>query len=230
MGWIGIAALLVIASPVDAEAGKGGPTDTIKNVLGRVAMVLKKPAEPGTLKDKKRDKKLTKLINKLFDYEFLAKEALGPTWMGLTKKQRADYVRVLTSIIENSYVYGLKGNDSYDVKWVAETITHPRAIVRTEVTTTTKKRAKPMTVTIDYRLKIIGKNWMVTDVITDDDSLVELYRAEFTKVMAKEGFDGLMVRLRKKLAAGPVKASDVGGGGAGAGAPSDATVPGTSAR
>ena len=222
------AALLLIATLTPAEAAKGGPTDTIKGVLGRVAMVLKKPAEPGTLKDRKRDKKLTKLINKLFDYEILAKEALGPTWNGLTKKERSDYVTVLTGVIENSYVAGLKGNDSYDVKWLSETITGPRAVVKTEVTSTSKKRPKPMTVSIDYRLKMVGRSWKVIDVITDDDSLVALYRAEFGKVMASSGFIGLMAKLRERLAAGPVK-PPVGGGGGGAGAPS-AAPSGTSVR
>ena len=40
---------------------------------------------------------------------------------------------------------------------------------------------------------------MVFDVVTDELSLLENYRAEFNKVIAKDSFDVLLARMKKKL-------------------------------
>jgi ABC-type transporter MlaC component len=40
---------------------------------------------------------------------------------------------------------------------------------------------------------------VVYDVITDDQSLLENYRAEFNKIINKDGFDALLKRMKKKL-------------------------------
>ena len=47
---------------------------------------------------------------------------------------------------------------------------------------------------------ILGSDrWVVYDVITDEQSMLENYRAEFNKIINKEGFDALLKRMKKKL-------------------------------
>jgi phospholipid transport system substrate-binding protein len=41
--------------------------------------------------------------------------------------------------------------------------------------------------------------WVVYDVVTDEQSMLENYRAEFNKIISKDGFDALLKRMRKKL-------------------------------
>ena len=42
-------------------------------------------------------------------------------------------------------------------------------------------------------------HWVVYDVVTDEQSMLENYRAEFNKIINKDGFDALLKRMRKKL-------------------------------
>ena len=44
-----------------------------------------------------------------------------------------------------------------------------------------------------------GDRWVVYDVITDEQSMLENYRAEFNKIITKEGFDALLKKMKKKL-------------------------------
>ena len=44
-----------------------------------------------------------------------------------------------------------------------------------------------------------GDHWVVYDVLTDEQSMLENYRAEFNKIITKDGFDALMKRMKKKL-------------------------------
>ena len=55
-----------------------------------------------------------------------------------------------------------------------------------------------MTVALVYKL-IYKDRWLVYDLITDEQSMLENYRAEFNKIINKDGFDTLLKRMTKKL-------------------------------
>ena len=46
-----------------------------------------------------------------------------------------------------------------------------------------------------------GQEWKVFDIFTDDVSLVRNYKRQFRRVIKDEGWDGLIDRMEKKLAA-----------------------------
>ena len=45
-----------------------------------------------------------------------------------------------------------------------------------------------------------GDHWVVYDVVTDEQSMLENYRAEFNKIINRDGFDALLKRMKTKLA------------------------------
>jgi phospholipid transport system substrate-binding protein len=51
---------------------------------------------------------------------------------------------------------------------------------------------------IDYVLHQSDSAWRVFDLVTDGVGLVQNYRSQFNKVIAKEGVAGLLERMRKK--------------------------------
>ena len=61
-------------------------------------------------------------------------------------------------------------------------------------------RGKKVTMALEYKMIRKGNRWVVYDVITDDLSLLENYRAEFNKVITRESFDALLGKMKKKLA------------------------------
>jgi phospholipid transport system substrate-binding protein len=58
---------------------------------------------------------------------------------------------------------------------------------------------KKVTVEMEYKLLFKGNHWLVYDVITDEQSMLENYRAEFNKIITKESFDALLKRMKKRL-------------------------------
>ena len=58
---------------------------------------------------------------------------------------------------------------------------------------------KKVTVEMEYKLLYKGDRWLVYDVITDEQSMLENYRAEFNKIITKESFDALLKRMKKRL-------------------------------
>jgi len=94
----------------------------------------------------------------------------------------------------------LKVGDEIDVvvlKFDKETKTGNEGEVH--ATLLTANKGKKVTVDLLYRTIYKGGHWVVYDVVTDDQSLLENYRAEFNKIIEKDGFDALLKRMRRKL-------------------------------
>ena len=51
---------------------------------------------------------------------------------------------------------------------------------------------------LDYRLHNVNGDWKVYDVLVEDVSLVNNYRAQFNRVLAKSSVDELLQRMRQK--------------------------------
>jgi phospholipid transport system substrate-binding protein len=139
-----------------------------------------------------------KVVGQFLDFEELAKRALARHWEGLTPKQRTEFVATLRELVERNYLKQLHGKPDYDLKFDKETKEGNEATVNATLTTTSPK-GKKVNIALDHKMVYKGSKWVVYDVITDDQSLLENYRAEFNKIISKDGFDALLKRMKKKL-------------------------------
>ena len=55
---------------------------------------------------------------------------------------------------------------------------------------------KALHIALEYRLLWRDRRWVVYDLVTDGDSLVESYRAQFDRIIARESFAGLKRRWK----------------------------------
>jgi len=51
---------------------------------------------------------------------------------------------------------------------------------------------------LDYRLLSAGGRWMVYDVVIEGVSLVSNYRSQFNRIIAGQGYNELVKKLRTK--------------------------------
>src|SRR2546423_5622604 len=145
-----------------------------------------------------RNSEVRKVVDQFLDFEELARRSLARHWDGLTPRQRTEFVSTLRDLVERNYLKQIHGEPNYDLKFDKETKEGGEATVHATLTTTSSKGKK---VNIDLEYKMVFKNghWVVYDVVTDDQSLLENYRAEFNKIIDKDGFDALLKRMRRKL-------------------------------
>jgi phospholipid transport system substrate-binding protein len=138
-----------------------------------------------------------KIVSSFLDFEELAHRALARHWDTLDKKQRGEFVSVLRELIERNYVKQVHGQPNYDLRFAKEAINGSEATV--DSTLETANQGKKVTVALEYKLLFKGNRWLVYDVITDEQSMLENYRAEFNKIITKESFDALLKRMKKRL-------------------------------
>jgi len=146
--------------------------------------------------DAKRSE-MRKIVNGFLDFEELSRRALARHWEGLGAKQRSEFVNVLRDLIERNYIKQVHGQPNYDLRFDKESIAGSEASVGSTLHTTNE--GKKIRVSMEYKLLYKGTRWLVYDVITDEQSMLENYRAEFNRIITKESFDALLRRMKKRL-------------------------------
>ncbi|HSN81571.1 MAG TPA: ABC transporter substrate-binding protein [Polyangiales bacterium] len=175
----------------EAEAAKA--ERFIRTKHDKVRQVLRKPDTP------KRAEELTELLGEFLDYERLARLSLDKQWEKQTPRERARFVSLLRQLVERQYQRNMESTLDYEVTWVGTEPIETGVKVKSSAHSVSKKRQPP--VTIDYSMSPAGDEWKVFDIFTDDVSLVKNYKRQFRRVIADEGWDGLIGRMEKKLKA-----------------------------
>ncbi|HWM84453.1 MAG TPA: ABC transporter substrate-binding protein [Kofleriaceae bacterium] len=191
-------ALLAAPAAADAQAKEGEGTQTVRRANDAVQELLRQKAEPGSPAEKKLASQVTRSVRDFLDIETLGQRAMRDHWGKLSAGQRRDFVQLLRELVESNYIRALRANVNYEVKYLGERTEGEQLLVKTEILA--KRRGRPRSIGIDYVLTRDGGAWRAFDVVTDGVGLVENYRAQFNKIIARDGFGGLMERMRKKRA------------------------------
>jgi phospholipid transport system substrate-binding protein len=70
----------------------------MREILNAVAAVLKDPSLRGPDKQAERQQRVRQIILDTFDFEEMAKLALGPSWERLTPQQRTEFVSLFGNL------------------------------------------------------------------------------------------------------------------------------------
>lgn len=125
----------------------------------------------------------------------MAKRSLGANWTTLNADQQKAFTEVFSELLARTYLTKIETVKPGMVKMDSEKLDFPRSLVRTLVT------SKGDVFPIEYRLYSQEGNWRVYDVVIENIGLVANYRNEFAGIMRKDGFDGLLSKLKDKNAA-----------------------------
>lgn len=185
------------APTAPAKAGPG--TQAVKQANETISGLLKQKAPAGSKQEKELAAKVTTSVRGFLDIDQLGKRAMVDQWSKLSKEQQQQFLTVLRELIEANYVKGLRANLSYTVEYAGETTDKDgNTVVTTQVKT--QRKGRPYSIEVVYVLVKDGDKLRAFDVKTDGVGLIENYRAMFNKVIAKDGFDGLLARMKKKQA------------------------------
>ncbi|WKZ57573.1 MAG: ABC transporter substrate-binding protein [Bdellovibrionota bacterium] len=149
----------------------------------------------GDQNKKLRREKLRETLNERFDFEEMARRSLGPEWTKRSAEERTEFVKVFSDLLARTYLSRVETVSQETVQIVSERAEFPRSLVKTTVTASNEKFP------LDYKLIHRDGGWKVYDVVIENIGLVANYRNEFSGIIRKEGFDGLLTKLREKVAA-----------------------------
>ncbi len=187
-----VATLLACVSLAPRSSWAGPLVDTLKARQAKLDAILAK--HPGELPPAEKDK-LGLILTETLDFREMGKSALGVEWDKRGENERAEYVRVFEGFVRASL---LRKPDIYRVVGVTYGPEKLEGGVGRVLTTV---RSKDATTEVEYEFLGASGKWRIVDYKIDGVSTVRNYRSQFAKILAKNGWPGLLDRLKKRTAA-----------------------------
>jgi len=183
--------VLLLMQPVWVAAG--GPGDQVRQTTDKLLVILKDPRlkEEGN-KDERREK-LKKVIYQRFDFTEMAKRSLGAEWRRRTPEEQKEFVKLFTELLERAYLDQLESYSGEKIQYLKEREGGNHAEVATKIVDN-----KGQEYSVHYRLHEVNGDWKVYDVVIEDISLVNNYRSQFNRMLAKSSYEELVNRMKEK--------------------------------
>jgi phospholipid transport system substrate-binding protein len=194
---IRITLAILVATTVAHAATDGDAQVAIRTGNERFRVLLGKKVSKGSEEERQLARELTTDMRALFDIKDLARRSLIDHWPKLTSTQRDDVVATMQGLIERSYLRQLRSNLKYKVDYLGQEPKQDEVVVKTAIHA--ESNGRPVKMSVDYVMHRDSGEWRVFDVITDDVGMIRNYRSQFNRIIAKDGFTGLMDKMRKKL-------------------------------
>jgi phospholipid transport system substrate-binding protein len=169
----------------------GEPLDLVKSAGERAIAVLKDPKLNSPDKKKERVERLKEIINPIFDYDEMARRALGAHWRRPAEQE--EFARLFRAFLERIYSDKVDLYEGERIVFGRETVEQEYAQVESTVI-----NAKGQESSVVYRLKRADGKWKVYDAVVENISIVNNYRSQFDRVISKSSYEELKRMLKEK--------------------------------
>ena len=193
-----IALVLVTAAwlvqPAGAQAGtQANATQVVERVNDTLLEVMQGADSLGY---QGRFEKLAPVLTESFDFGLMARVALGRHWKTLDETQRAQAVESFGRLSVATFAARFDGYGGETFKVIGEKSQRKDAIL---VKNRLLKRDGDQ-IPINYLVRQVDGEWRIVDVFLDAKySELALKRSEYTSVVQREGFDGLIGIIEAKI-------------------------------
>jgi phospholipid transport system substrate-binding protein len=188
---LGLGTLLAVGAE-KTRLWAAAPGEQVKATIDQVMEILKDPKFQGTGKKSERREKLRQVVLPRFDFAEMAKRALGNNWNRYPDKQQ-EFVTTFKQLLEETYADQIEAAAGDKIVYLNERAEKDYAEVNTKVISA-KGEETPMT----YKLHPVDSDWKVFDIVVENISIVNNYRAQFSRVLSNASLDELIKRMKDK--------------------------------
>jgi len=131
-----------------------------------------------------------------FDMRRMSRYVLGQHWRDTSDEEKEEFVKEFKTQLVRTYataMFEYTGAQEIQYQPLRHEEGDDRAVVKTEV-----PRSDGPSVPVEYRMIRNGDQWQVYDVVIENISTVQNYRAQYGTVINSRGVSGLITALREK--------------------------------
>jgi phospholipid transport system substrate-binding protein len=173
------------------------PLDVVRSTTDQALHALTDAGGGGNAPSQQQLEKMWAVVLPRFDTQAFAQRALSVNWQQLTAEQQQEFTSLFIELVKNSYSETLQRySKEAKVSFDQERIEGDHAEVQTRFLSPI--HSAPFSVV--YRLHREGDRWLIDDVVVENVSLVQNYRNQFARIMAKSSGAGLIDALKRKIA------------------------------
>jgi len=186
-------ALLVLTLSVPAAASDTDPAAKVVEKLHAELLGVMKQAD--ALGYKGRYQRLAPVVTSSYDISFISKVVVGRYWSKFSPEQQEQFVNTFTKLSIATYANQFNGYSGEHFKTIsAEESTRGRLLIKTVLI-----KSNGEEVELDYMLHQKERQWQIINVIAQGVSDLSLKRAQYTSYLKKNGFDGLLQKIKEKI-------------------------------
>jgi phospholipid transport system substrate-binding protein len=135
--------------------------------------------------------KARQLVFARFDFSEMTKRSLGAHWKSMDQAEQREFIAAFTQRLLVFYGKSVRSTGNEKIEFMREVREGKQASVETKVISGNGDQTP-----IDYRLRDVDGQWMVYDVVIDNVSLVNNYRSQFERVIAKSSVQDLLRKMK----------------------------------
>ncbi len=181
--FIGISFLTFTSTPL----WSGEPGELVKSVI----------LKDISLKDgeitKERKLKLWEKISPSFNFEEMAKKAMGKYWRERSDEEKKEFVELFAKNIKFAYIGKTGPRFGEKILSLSEVQDNGYASVQVDFIKRTEEK-----VSTDFRLIRKEVEWRICDVIFEGVSLVNNYRSQINSFLIKSSYEELVQMLKRR--------------------------------
>jgi phospholipid transport system substrate-binding protein len=175
-----------------SAAAAADPQEPVRNFYG----VLQSNMQQGRmLGESGRYARLAPVVDRIFDLPYMTRLAIGPAWNGLGPAQQQQLVAAFAHYVGATYADRF---DTYSGEQLQVTGERPFGndfMVQTRIV-----KSNGETTRLDYLMRRDNGPWQIADVYLDGSiSQLAVHRSEFHSILRREGVEGLVVALNRKV-------------------------------
>ena len=186
-----VAVLMLVCSGKSAAAAE--PTEAIRGAVNQGLKILKNAKVDSPKQRVQVIDRLRQIVYPLFDFNEMAMRSLGANWRRLNSQQRKEFVSTFTALLEKTYADQIFLYNGQQVIFTGESIDGDYAQVDSQIID-----KNGQTYSVVYRLHKVDGQWKVYDVVVENISLVNNYRSQFNRVLARSSFEDLLKIMKEK--------------------------------
>ena len=184
-------ALLLTCPAIQPLVWAGVATEQMRDTVDRVVAVIQDPRLKAAGGQAERRERLRQVIGARFDFNEMAKRSLGQNWQRRSPDEQREFASLFAALLEKAYADQIEAFHSEKIVFGRERQEQNYAEVDSKIVT-----AKRDGFSVNYKLLNASGEWKVYDVVFGDVSLVNNYRSQFSRILAKGSFADLLRAMR----------------------------------
>jgi phospholipid transport system substrate-binding protein len=118
---------------------------------------------------------------------------LGPHWGRRTGEEQREFVKIFTALLGRTYTARIESYASQTILYTREIEDKDYAEVDTKIVIDKREE-----LSINYKLHSVANEWKVYDLVIENISVVNNYRSQFDRVIARSSFEELVRVMKEK--------------------------------
>ncbi len=175
------------------EVGAGDPTEQLRATVDKVLTIVRSSNPKSKTQIFNQRAQLIAAIYPRFDFQEMAKRSLGRHWARRSPEEQREFVGIFAALMGRAYADNIESYTGQNVVYTREKEDQNYAEVDTKLVA---EKGPP--VTVNYKLHSVDKEWKVYDLIIEDISVVNNYRSQFDRVIARSSFADLVRTMKDK--------------------------------